>query len=64
MVFVQDFNKAKELAVMDDFLGRHTDGYAKELRGFNNMATGVALNEGAMWKHLRRFSLATLKASS
>ena len=63
MVFIQDFNKAKELAVMEDFLGRHADGYATELRGFNNMPTGVALNQGPMWKHLRRFSLATLKAT-
>jgi len=62
MVFIQDFNISKELAVMEDFLGRHADGYARELRGFNNMPTGVALNEGSIWKHLRRFSLATLKA--
>ncbi len=61
MVFVQDFNKGKELAMNDDFLGRHNGPYA-QMRGHNNLPTGVATTDGSIWKHLRRFSLATLKA--
>ena len=45
------------------FVGRHNGPYA-QLRGHNNLPTGVASTDGSIWKHLRRFSLATLKAIS
>ncbi len=61
MIFVQDFNKGKELAMSEVFMGRHNGAYA-QLRGHNNLPTGVASTDGNIWKHLRRFSLATLKA--
>ena len=60
---MQDFVKGKELAVNDNFLGRFSDGYVAEVRGHNNQPTGVAMTQGPIWKHLRRFSLATLKAT-
>jgi hypothetical protein len=64
IAFIQDFNKAKELAVNEDFLGRYGDGiYVAGVRGHNNQPTGVAMTQGSVWKHLRRFSLTTLKAN-
>jgi hypothetical protein len=65
IVFIQDFHKAKELAVNEDFLGRFGDStYVAQVRGHDNQATGVAMTQGPIWKHLRRFSLATLKAKT
>lgn len=62
LVIIQDYSIAKELSTDDRFMGRMSDGlYPGEIRGFNNKATGVAMSEGPIWKHLRKFTLKTLK---
>jgi hypothetical protein len=62
LVIIQDFAIVKELSSDDRYMGRMSDGlYPGEIRGFNNKATGVAMSEGPIWKHLRKFTLKTLK---
>lgn len=62
MVFIQDFEKAKEMVFSDHFTGRvQNSHYLSNVRGIDGKPIGIITNDGELWKNLRRFSLTQLK---
>ena len=61
MVFVQTFDKAKEMAFNDKFAGRcKNSNFMNNVRGIDGKAIGIITNDGQLWKSLRGFSMLTL----
>ena len=63
MVFIYDFQLAKEVAFDDKFSGRNVREYTSEFRGYGRNI-GVIFTETEVWKTNRRFALSTLKGIS
>lgn len=61
MVFVLDFDLAKEMAFSDKYAGRVVTTYTAHYRGHKGRNVGVIQTEGETWKINRRFALSTLK---
>ena len=62
IVFIQDFQKAKEIAFNDKFNGRVNMSHViNNIRGINGKSVGILFTDGPDWKSLRRFSLTTLR---
>ena len=61
MVFVQTFDKAKEMAFNDKFAGRcKNSNFMNNVRGIDGKAIGIITNDGQLWKSLRGFAMITL----
>ena len=61
MVFVQTFDKAKEMAFNDKFAGRcKNSNFMNNIRGIDGKAIGIITNDGQLWKSLRGFAMITL----
>ena len=62
IVFIQDLQKAKEIAFSDKFTGRVKISHViNNVRGINGESVGILFTDGPIWKSLRRFSLTTLR---
>ena len=61
LVFIQEFEKAKELVFDDRFTARwNKSDYRSNVRGINGKNIGVITTNGAEWKNLRTFSIMTM----
>ncbi len=61
LVFIQDFELAKEVAFDERFKHRLEGPTLSNLRGYEGRKIGVAMTEGDTWRAHRRFTLSTLK---
>ncbi len=61
VVFIQDFDLAREIASDEAFNNRLDHTYLSDMRGYEGRRIGVISTEGDGWRAHRRFALSTLK---